>query len=120
MGTIRNIWMSNNRIDETVDKMSMASWIRERIPIRSTKRNIELHGSLNSMLISKSGTSKKILNISFLGDKETMRDRRNLSPKKLTKQTKIQHKKLLTQTCLNKGNVLRVVTSDDHVINIEK
>jgi hypothetical protein len=47
--------------------------MRERIIIRSTKRNIELYGSLNNTLISKSNMSKKIVNILFLGYEETMR-----------------------------------------------
>jgi hypothetical protein len=72
MEKIRSIWMSNSQVGETPDKMSITSQIRKRIPIRSTERNIELHMSLNSTLISKSNTSKKILNIPFLGDKETI------------------------------------------------
>jgi hypothetical protein len=37
----------------------------------------------------------------------------------IAKRTKISHKKLLTKTGLNKGNVLRFIAGDDHVINIE-
>jgi hypothetical protein len=33
---------------------------------------------------------------------------------------KISHKKLLTKAGLNKGKALRVIASDDHVIDIEK
>jgi hypothetical protein len=60
-----------------------------------------------------SSTIKKVLNITFLGYKETIRGGRNINPKKMEKWTKIRHKELLTETCLNKGNV-------DHVINIQK
>src|SRR3954471_22470227 len=120
MDRVRNVRTSNSKIDKTPDKMSIASRVRKRITIRSTKRDIELHGSLNSTLISKSGTRKKILNVSFLGNKESINGGGNLNPKKITKRTKIRHEKLLTQTSLNKGDILRVVTSDDHVINIEK
>jgi hypothetical protein len=98
--------------------MTITRWIRQGITIRSTEVNIELHGSLNNALISKSSTSKKILDILFLGNKEATRARENLNPKKVAKRTKIRHKKLLTKTCLNKGNVLRVIASVDHVINI--
>jgi hypothetical protein len=42
--------------------------IKERITIRSAKLNIELCRSLNGMLITKRSTSKKILDILFLGD----------------------------------------------------
>ena len=71
-------------------------------------------------LISKSNTSKKILDILFLGYKKAIRGRRDFNPKKVAKRSKIRHKKLLTKTSLYKGNILRVVASDDHVINIEK
>jgi hypothetical protein len=41
-------------------------------------------------------------------------------PRKYLNRTKIRHKKLITKTSLNKGNVLRVITRDDHVIHIKK
>jgi hypothetical protein len=72
------------------------------------KLNIELHGSLNSALITKSNTSKKISDILFLRDIEAIRDGGNLNSKKVTKRTKIIYKKLLTKAGLNKGNLLRV------------
>jgi hypothetical protein len=39
---------------------------------------------------------------------------------KITKRTKIRHKKLLTKSCLNKGYVLKIIACDDHIINIER
>jgi hypothetical protein len=39
---------------------------------------------------------------------------------KVAKRTKIGHKELLTKTGLNKGNILRIITGDDHIINIEE
>jgi hypothetical protein len=45
--------------------MVIARRIRKRITIRSTKLNIELYASLNSALITKSCTSKEILDIFF-------------------------------------------------------
>ncbi|XP_048556699.1 uncharacterized protein LOC125537428 [Triticum urartu] len=100
--------------------MTITCQIRQGLTIRSTKVNIELHRSISGALITKSRMSEKILDILFLGNKEAIRGRRNLNPKKVAKRTKIRHTKLLTKTCLDKGNVLRVITSDDHVINIEK
>jgi hypothetical protein len=50
----------------------------------------------------------------------TIRTGGNLNPKKVAKRAKISHKKLIMKTGLNKGNILRVITSDDHVINIEE
>jgi hypothetical protein len=43
----------------------------------------ELHSSLNSVLISKSNTSKKIMDILLLGNKEGIRGRRNLNLKEV-------------------------------------
>jgi hypothetical protein len=52
--------------------MMIACRIRERITIRRVKLDIELHRSLNSALIAKSCTIKKILDIPFLGDKKSI------------------------------------------------
>jgi hypothetical protein len=40
--------------------------------------------------------------------------------KEVTKRTQIRHEECLTERLLHKCNVLRVVTRDDHVIDIEK
>jgi hypothetical protein len=58
------------------------------------------------VLITKSSTSKEILDILFLGNKKSIRARGNLNPKKVTKRTKIGHKKLVTETGLDKGMYL--------------
>jgi bifunctional DNA-binding transcriptional regulator/antitoxin component of YhaV-PrlF toxin-antitoxin module len=100
--------------------MTITCRVRKRITITGTKLDIELHRSLNSALIPKRNTSKKILDILFLGDRKTIRSGGNLNPKKVAKRTNISHKKLITKTGLNKGNILRIITSDDHIINIEK
>jgi hypothetical protein len=84
------------------------------------KLDIELQRSLKSALITKNSTSKEILNIFFLGDMKAIRSGGNLNPKKVAKRTKISHKELLTKTGLNKGNILRIIAGDDHIINIEE
>jgi hypothetical protein len=99
--------------------MTITCRVRKRITITGMKLDIELHMSLNSALIPKSSTSKKILDILFLGDRKTSRSGGNLNPKKVVKRTKISHKKLITKMDLNKGNILRIITSDDHIVNIE-
>jgi hypothetical protein len=48
--------------------MMIVRRIKERITIRRTKLDIELHRSLNSALITKSNTRKEILDILSLGD----------------------------------------------------
>jgi hypothetical protein len=120
MNQIGYIGSSDSEIDKTPNKMMIARGIRKRVTIRSTKLDIELHRSLNSALITKISTSKKILDILFLGDIKAIQSGGNLNPKKVAKRTKISHKELLAKTGLNKGNILRIISSDDHIINIEE
>jgi hypothetical protein len=60
------------------------------------------------------------LDILFLRDIRSIRSGGILNPKKVAKRTKISHKKLLAKMGLSKGNILRIITGDDHIINIEK
>jgi hypothetical protein len=98
----------------------ITSRILKRLTISRCKVNIELHESLNSLMISKRNSIKKILNILFLRQKEPLRYGGDLNPKKVPQRTKIRHKKLITKMSLNKCNVLKVITSDDHVIHVKK
>jgi hypothetical protein len=84
------------------------------------KVNIELHGSLSSPVISERSSIEKILNILLLRQKEPFGRGADLNFKKVTHRIKIRHKKLITKTNLNKSNVLRVITSDDHVVHVKK
>jgi hypothetical protein len=120
MNMIRDVGTSDSQIDKTPNKMTITCRVRKRTTITNTKLDIELHRSLNSALIPKSSTSKKILDIIFLGDRKTIRSGENLNPKKVAKRIKISHKKLVTKTGLNKGNILRIITSDDQIVNIEE
>jgi hypothetical protein len=63
---------------------------------------------------------EKILNILLLGEVDALRSGRDLKTKKVMKRTKIRHQELITEAHLHKVNELRVITGDDHVINIEK
>ena len=74
------------------------------------------------MVICESGTGEKILDILLLGEVDAVRRGRDLKTKKVMKRTKIRHQELelITEAHLHKVNELRVVTGDDHVINIEK
>jgi hypothetical protein len=120
MDMIGYIWESDNKINKDPNKMTIVRRIKERITIRSANLDIELHRSLNSVLITKRSTSKEILDILFQDDIKSIISGGNLNPKKVAKRIKISHKKLLTKMGLNKGNVLRVIANDDHVINIEE
>jgi hypothetical protein len=95
--------------------MMITSRILKRLTISWCKMNIELYRSLNSPMISKRSSIEKILNIFLLRQKESLRREGDLNPKKLSQRTKIRYKKLITKTSLDKVNILRVTTSDDHV-----
>jgi hypothetical protein len=58
------------------------------------------------VMIIKRSTVKKPMNIFLLRKVEALRSGQNLNPKKIPKRTKIRHKKLVTKTCLHKGNKL--------------
>jgi hypothetical protein len=100
--------------------MTITSRILKRFIISGHKVNIKLHGSLNSPVISKRSTIKKILNILFLRQKEPLRRGGDLNLKKIPQRTKIRHKKLITKTSLDKSNILSVITSDNHVIHVKE
>jgi hypothetical protein len=99
--------------------MTMTSRILKRLTISRCKMNIELHRSLSSPVISKRSSIEKIMNILLLRQKEPLGCGGDLNPKKVPQWTKIRHKKLITKTRLNKGNVVRVITSDDHVVHVK-
>jgi hypothetical protein len=94
--------------------------ILKRFTISGHKVNIELHGSLSSLVINKRSTIKKILNILLLRQKEPLRRGGDLNPKKVPQMAKIRHKKLITKMSLDKSNILRVITSDNHVVHVKK
>jgi hypothetical protein len=100
--------------------MTITSRILKRFTISGHKVNIELHGSLSSPVISKRSMIKKILNIILLRQKEPLSHGGDLNPKKVPQRTKIRHKKLIIKTSINKINILRVITSDDHVVHVKK
>jgi hypothetical protein len=99
--------------------MTIAGRILKRFTISGHKVNIELHGSLSSPVLSKRSTIKKILNILLLRQKEPL-TRGDLNPKKVPQRTKIRHKKLITKTSLDKSNILRDITSDNHVVHVKE
>ena len=46
--------------------------------------------------------------------------RKNLNPKKVRKRTKTRNKKLVTKMSPNIGNVLKTISSDGRVVNLQK
>jgi hypothetical protein len=120
MNRMLNVRSSDIKVNKTHYNVTITSRILKMLTIGGCKVNIELHGSLSSPMISKRSSIEKIINILLLGQKESLRRGGDPNPKKVSQRTKIRHKKLITKTSLNKGDVLKVITSDDHVIHIKK
>jgi len=120
MNNMRDVRMSDPKVDETANKMTIASWISKGFTIRGAQVNTQLHGCINSTVICETGTGEKILNILLLGEVDAIRCGRDLKTKKVVKRTEIRHQEFITEAHLHKVNELRVITGDDHVINIEK
>jgi hypothetical protein len=120
MYKIQNVLSSDTKVNKTPYNVTMTSRILKRLTISGCKVNIELDQSLSSPVISKRSSIKKILHILLLRQNEPLGHRGDLNPRKVPQRTKIRHKKLITKTCLNKDNIPRVITSDDHVIHIKK
>jgi hypothetical protein len=120
MYIVWNIRFSDTKVNKTPDNAMITSSVLKRLTISECEVNIELHGSLSSPVISKRSSIKKILNIFLLRQKEPLRRGGDLNPKEVPQRTKLRHKKLITKMGLNKGNVLKVITSDDHIIYVKK
>jgi hypothetical protein len=117
---IGNVRMSDVEIDKTTNKVTIASGILKRNTVCSTKASMKLHGSVHRAVISETRTIKKIMNVLSLGEVVAVRCGCDLIPKKVTKRTQVEHMKLLTKMCLNKGNILRIIPGDEHIINVTK
>jgi hypothetical protein len=59
------------------------------------------------------------LNVLLLRQKESLSGG-ELNLKKVPQRIKIRHKKLITKMSLNKGNIVSIISSDDHIIHIKK
>ena len=112
--------MSDPKVDKAPDKMAVASGILKRLTISRPKVNTKLHRSIHHTLIRETSASKDILSVILLGEIVALERRSDLNPKEVTKRTQIRHQELLTEMLLHKGNVLRVISSNDHIIHIEK
>jgi len=88
MGDVRT---SDPKVDETTDKMPVASRIGKRLTISGPQLNTELHGCVNYAVIGESSTREKILNALLLGEVDASRSGRNFDTKEVTKRTQIRH-----------------------------
>jgi hypothetical protein len=120
MNRVSDIRTGDPKVNKTSNNLPIASRISKWSTISGSEVNIELHKSINSAVICESRTGEEILSVLLLREKNTIRRGGDLKTKEVTKGTQIRHEECLTEMLLHKGNKLRVVTRDDHVINIEK
>jgi hypothetical protein len=115
---IKNVRMSDAKIDKTTNEVVVASEILKRNTIYGTKMSVELYRSAHRVVISKARMIKKIMNVLSVGEMVATRCGCDLNLKKVAKRTQVGHVKLLTETTLNKENILIVIPHDDHIIYI--
>jgi hypothetical protein len=119
VNNIGDVRTSYAKVAKIANKMTIASEIRNR-NIGGTKTKVKIHGSVHRTVISKTNTIKDVLNVFALSVVIAIRCGGDLNPKKEAKRTQIRHVELRTESCLDEGNVIRIITSDQHIINIEK
>jgi hypothetical protein len=119
MYRVQNVWSIDTKVNKTPYNVMIMSRILKRLTISGCKVNIKLHECLSSSVINKGSSIEKNLNILLLRKEEALR-RGDLNPKKVPLRIKIRHKKLITKMSLNKDKILRVITSDDHVIPVKE
>jgi hypothetical protein len=71
--------------------------------------SVKLHRSVHRAVISKTRMIKKIMNVLSLGEEVAVRCGCGLNPKKVAKRVQVRHVKLLIETRINKGNILRII-----------
>jgi hypothetical protein len=120
VNNIRNIRISDIKIDKTTDKVMIMSGILKRNILYGMKTSVKLHRNVHRAVISKTGMIKKIMNVLSLGEVVVIRCGRELYPKKVAKRTQVRHVNLLTKMSLNKDNIVIIIPYDEHIIHIEK
>lgn len=76
--------------------MKIVSRVRKRLAIRISEVDFVLYHSINNSPITKTGKSKKILDVLLLGDEEAISGLRNMKSEEVNKRTKTIHKCLVT------------------------
>jgi hypothetical protein len=117
---IRNVRKSDVKIDKTTDEVPIASGILKRNTVCYTKTSVKLHRSVHRAVISETRTIKKIMNVLSLGEVVDVRCGCHFNPKKVANRAQVGHVKLLTEMSLDKGNILIIITRDEHIIHIER
>jgi hypothetical protein len=84
---IGDIWMSDAKVDNTTNKVTIASGICKRNTICGTKTKLKIHGSVHRTVISKSSTIKDVMNVFALREVITIGRGGDFNPKKEAKRT---------------------------------
>jgi hypothetical protein len=120
VNNIGDVRTSYAKVDKTANKMMIASGINNMNTISDTKMKVTIHESVHRTMISKTSTIKDVLNVFALTEVIAIRCGGDLNPKEEAKRTQVRHVELRTESCLDEGNVINIITSDQHIINIEK
>lgn len=119
MDNIGDIRTSYVKVDKTANKMTIASRILNRNTICGTKTKVKIHESVHRTVISKTSTIKDVLHVFALrGNNHGCGG--DLNPKKEAKRTQVIHVKVCIESCLDERNIIKIVTGDQHIIDIEK
>lgn len=57
---------------------------------------------------------------SILAEVDTSRRGRSLKTKEVAEETQVRHQELINEALLHKINAPRIITRDEHVINVQK
>jgi hypothetical protein len=117
---MRNVRTSDVEIHKATDEVTIASGILKRDVVCGTKTIVKLHRSVHRAVISKTSTIKKVINALSLGEVVAIKCGCDFNPKKVAKRAHVEHVKLLTETSLNRGNILRSIPHFEHIIHIQE
>jgi hypothetical protein len=120
VNNIINVRTSDAEIDKATDEVTIVSGILKRDIICGMKTGVKLHRSVHRVVISKTNMIKKIINVLSLGEVVAVGCGGDLNPKNVAKRAQVGHVNLFTEKSLNKGNILRIISRDEHIIHIEK
>ena len=115
-----NIRMSNSEIDQTTNQLTIVSSIRYWFTIQGFELCIVFQGSGNSLFVGDIGFGEKIKSIFSLGKIVAIRRWGNLKPKKIAESAQIFHLKMLTKEVVKRTDTCRIISSNNHIINIKK
>ena len=115
-----NIQTSNSEIDQTTNQLMIASGIRYRFTIQGCEFYIVFQGSENSLVVGDTDFGENIRSILRLGKIVSIRGWSNLKPKEIAESAQIFHLKMLTKKVLKRVDTYRIISSNNHIFNIEK